>query len=61
MGVMDTPKEERPRGVEEAVHHTQSPKAIAASAGGWAGLLDCESFEREVQERRHRLRPATDL
>jgi hypothetical protein len=82
---MDTPRENRPIGWEEAVQQlrdgpgrtvhvrvgelelelrivgTSSPKGIAASAGGWDGLLDCETFEREVHERRHRLRPATDL
>lgn len=34
---------------------------LRASAGGWADLLDCEAFEREVYERRHRTRPATSL
>jgi hypothetical protein len=84
-GVMGTPKEKRPNGLEDAVQQlrdepgrtvqvrvgelevelrivgTSSPTGIAASAGGWDGLLDCETFEREVHERRHRLRPATDL
>jgi hypothetical protein len=61
MGVMDIPEEKRPSRVEEAGQGTPSPKGIAASAGGWDGLLDCETFEREVRERRRRLRPATDL
>ncbi len=34
---------------------------IEASAGGWATAVDCEAFEREVYQRRHRPRPLTGL
>lgn len=35
--------------------------SLEASAGGWADLLDCEAFERDVYERRHRPRRAAGL
>lgn len=34
---------------------------LTASFGAWAGLLDCEEFERDVYTRRHRTREATQL
>ncbi len=34
---------------------------IEASAGGWADIVDCEAFERDVYERRHRPRSAAGL
>lgn len=35
---------------------SDSKQGIAMSAGGWGDLIDCEAFERDVYERRHRPR-----